>query len=66
MRFQTILPFYYIDVGPKIQYFLLCDSLPEERALREELQRKRLVSALLMNTVFKNFALIFRKVLMVV
>ena len=48
MRFQTILPFYYIDVGPKIQYFLLCDSLPEERALREELQRKRLVSALLM------------------
>lgn len=48
MRFQTILPFCYIDVGPKIQYFLLCDSLPEERALREELQHKRLVSAFVM------------------
>ncbi|XP_074619362.1 zinc finger protein 277-like isoform X1 [Acropora palmata] len=34
------------DVGPKIQYFLLCDSLPEERALREELQRKRLENIL--------------------
>ncbi|XP_015764929.1 PREDICTED: zinc finger protein 277-like [Acropora digitifera] len=37
---------YIKDVGPKIQYFLLCDSLPEERALREELQRKRLENIL--------------------
>lgn len=34
----------FIDIGPKIQYFLLCDSLPEERWLREDLQRRRLVS----------------------
>lgn len=34
------------DIGPKIQYFLLCDSLPEERSLREELQRERLEDVL--------------------
>ncbi|KAL9972759.1 hypothetical protein ACROYT_G019124 [Oculina patagonica] len=34
------------DIGPKIQYFLLCDSLPEERWLREDLQRRRLEDVL--------------------
>ena len=41
------LSFVYVfvaDIGPKIQYYLLCDSLPEDRWLREELQYKRLVS----------------------
>ena len=31
------------DIGPKIQYYLLCDNLPEDRKLREELQNDRLV-----------------------
>lgn len=35
--------FILTDIGPKIQYFLLCDSLPEDRNLREDLQRQRLV-----------------------
>ncbi|XP_027058235.1 zinc finger protein 277-like [Pocillopora damicornis] len=34
------------DIGPKIQYFLLCDSLPEDRNLREDLQRRRLEDVL--------------------
>jgi len=34
------------DIGPMVQYFLLCDSLPEEKRLREELQRKRLEDVL--------------------
>ncbi|XP_073253229.1 zinc finger protein 277-like [Porites lutea] len=34
------------DIGPKIQYFLLCDSLPEEKSLREDLQRQRLEDVL--------------------
>lgn len=35
--------FILTDIGPKIQYFLLCDSLPEDRNLREDLQHQRLV-----------------------
>ena len=39
----TKMFFVLTDIGPKIQYFLLCDSLPEDRNLREDLQRQRLV-----------------------
>ena len=41
------------DIGPKIQYFLLCDSLPEEKSLREDLQRQRLVSITLWIFLFE-------------
>ena len=41
---ELILISLVADIGPKIQYFLLCDSLPEDRWLREDLQRKKLVS----------------------
>lgn len=43
---NTIFFFVLTDVGPKIQYFLLCDSLPEDRNLREDLQRQRLENVL--------------------
>ena len=32
------------DIGPKEQYYLLCDALPEDRQLREKLQNEKLVS----------------------
>ena len=41
------------DIGPKIQYFLLCDSLHEEKLLREDLQRQRLVSITLWIFLFE-------------
>ena len=31
------------DIGPKLQYYLLCDGLPEDKHLREQLQIKKLV-----------------------
>ena len=49
------------DIGPKIQYFLLCDSLPEEKSLREDLQRQRLVSITLWIFLFEILWLAGRK-----
>uniref|UniRef100_A0A6P8IY14 Zinc finger protein 277-like n=1 Tax=Actinia tenebrosa TaxID=6105 RepID=A0A6P8IY14_ACTTE len=34
------------DIGPKVQYYLLCDALPEDRELREKLQQIRLEKVL--------------------
>ena len=33
----------FLDIGPKLQYNLLCDGLPEDKELREHLQIKKLV-----------------------
>ena len=34
----------FLDIGPKLQYNLLCDGLPEDKQLREQLQMNKLVS----------------------
>lgn len=33
----------FLDIGPKLQYNLLCDGLPEDKQLRESLQMNKLV-----------------------
>jgi hypothetical protein len=33
----------FLDIGPKLQYNLLCDGLPEDKQLREQLQMNKLV-----------------------
>jgi hypothetical protein len=33
----------FVDIGPKLQYNLLCDGLPEDKQLREQLQMSKLV-----------------------
>jgi hypothetical protein len=33
----------FVDIGPKLQYNLLCDGLPEDKQLREQLQISKLV-----------------------
>jgi hypothetical protein len=45
----------FLDIGPKLQYNLLCDGLPEDKQLREQLQMNKLVSR---NYAQKNFALL--------
>lgn len=35
-----------LDIGPKLQYNLLCDELPEDKKLRKHLQLNKLVSLL--------------------
>ena len=34
---------FFQDIGPKLQYNLLCDGLPEDKQLREQLQMNKLV-----------------------
>lgn len=43
---NTYLLIYFPNLSTEEQdnYFLLCDVLPEDRILREELQKQRLVS----------------------
>lgn len=45
--FSFIFPDFPTD--EQDNYFLLCDVLPEDRILREELQKERLVKIILMN-----------------